>query len=66
MIHEVKVELEVNRCYECGRWWALEKGMRGQCPRCARAAVELAEEREMKAARGMATLRGALTKAKRR
>jgi predicted RNA-binding Zn-ribbon protein involved in translation (DUF1610 family) len=65
-VHKADVELEINRCYDCGRWWALEKNVRGQCPRCARADIERAEEREVKAQRGMATLRGALTKAKKR
>lgn len=61
---EVRITLETTRCYTCGRWWALERGFVGTCPKCAQDAISLAREAEAKAGRSAAATRGALARAK--
>lgn len=61
------IDMEERRCWDCGRFYCVEKSAPGtNCPYCA---GRRDEERgiEMEAARrSMAALRGALTKAKAR
>lgn len=60
------VNIETRRCYRCGRWWALETGHTGRCPKCA---DDKADQRnaELEAARrSIRSLKGALTKARAR
>jgi len=67
LIHEAKIALTLSRCWDCGRYWAREHAFchnEGTCPFCAKAAIERAVESETKALRSVASLRGALTKAK--
>jgi predicted nucleic acid-binding Zn-ribbon protein len=34
VIHR-EITLDEKRCYNCGRWWAIEAYMTGTCPNCA-------------------------------
>ena len=62
--HTNEINLDIHRCYDCGRFWALEQGWPGDCPNCARRSQnEKLEESDAKD-RTIAALRGALTKAK--
>jgi hypothetical protein len=63
--HDLAVTLEINRCYDCGRHWAVEKGWRGRCPHCAQTRIdELFEERQA-AHRAANALRGVITRMRR-
>lgn len=60
------VNIETYRCYACGRWWALETHWSGSCPKCAHErAAQRSKELEA-ARRSIRSLKGALTKARRR
>jgi len=61
-----KVLLEVIRCWECGRWWALEKGIAGTCPSCAERKIKAANGRADAAERSARASRGAATRARQR
>lgn len=58
--------LDVHRCYDCGRYWALETYAQnpGVCPACASARIEAAHAGRVKAERVANSLRGAVTRAK--
>lgn len=60
--------LETHRCWECGLWYALERGYPGlfECPYCAGRKVKSARNERDAAERVTRSLRGALTRAKRR
>jgi hypothetical protein len=62
------ISLKVRRCYECGNYWAVEGRVCGapRCPICAGVAVDGANQRADKAERSARSLRGALTRARRR
>jgi hypothetical protein len=60
-----QVNIETHRCYECGRWWALEQGWDGDCPGCAHTKRMERYEALESALRSIRSLKGALTKAKR-
>jgi hypothetical protein len=64
--HSVTVQLDITRCYDCGRFWAIEQGYRGDCPHCAKNKRSERFEALEHAERSIASLRGALTKAKKR
>lgn len=65
--HKVDVELEVERCYHCGRFWAHERcGHNSTCPFCAKADVERARADAERAQRAASSLKGAYSKLKRR
>lgn len=64
--HDVRITLETHRCPDCGRWWGVERGYSGRCPRCADSAIHQANENTQKAQRSAASLRGALTRANRK
>lgn len=53
------IEVDVTRCYECGRWWGIERGEEGTCPRCAQAKIDRAWEETKTAQRSAAAARGA-------
>lgn len=59
---ETNITVDLYRCYECGRWWGVERGQSGQCPVCAGKAVGSANGRADRAERQMRGLRGALTR----
>jgi hypothetical protein len=59
------VTLDTRRCYDCGRWWASEPGIPGDCPICTRRDKDKRWEEYEAQARTIIALRGALTKAKR-
>lgn len=60
--YDVRVCLEITRCYDCGRWWAGERGLPGICPRCAAEELRKAHAAEQTAKRSAAAARGALRK----
>jgi len=64
--HRVDITLAVQRCYECGRYWAHENAVSGTCPTCAQDRIDRLVEEANKHDRAVASLRGALTKAKRK
>lgn len=66
--HTVDHLLETRRCYECGRYWAIESAFvdRSRCPFCAGKAIAKALDETAAAERTARSLRGALTAAKRR
>jgi hypothetical protein len=64
--HKPEIELTVTRCYDCGRYWALESAVGGTCPKCAQDTIDRYVEEASKHDRAIASLRGALTKAKAR
>lgn len=42
--HQPTIALSIERCWECGSFWALEQGKNGKCPHCARRAIDAAYE----------------------
>lgn len=60
-----RLELVTYRCENCGRYWALENGVYGACPKCEWNKSVAAEVMRRKLARQVAALRGALVRAKR-
>jgi predicted RNA-binding Zn-ribbon protein involved in translation (DUF1610 family) len=64
--HRVDITLAVQRCYNCGRYWAHENAVSGTCPTCAQDKIERLVNDVTRHERAAASLRGALTKAKRR
>ena len=66
---EVKpvIVLETRRCYDCGRWWAHEKGHsnRCQCPYCTDEVVEAGRVERARLERVIRALRGAITRLQR-
>lgn len=63
--HEAKFQLEINRCWGCGRYWAVETfAAGGDCPCCANAKYERLWNEFEKLQRTVNSLRGAVTKAK--
>jgi hypothetical protein len=59
-----KIKLQVDRCYDCGRFWALEVTVTGTCPRCAQQKVERAWDETKTAQRSASALRAALARDK--
>lgn len=64
--HDVRVHLTVNRCCECGRWWANERGRGTGCPHCMNEALAELYANLEKQGRTITGLKGALTKAKKK
>lgn len=65
--HQADVDLEIERCFKCGRFWAAERcGHNSTCPFCARANMARARAEEEKARRTASSLKGAYSKLKRR
>lgn len=64
IIRTATFTIDEHRCHECGRWWWLEKGLPGRCPHCAQLKVDEKFHELESAHRTIASLRGALTKAK--
>lgn len=62
------IALKIRRCYECGNYWAVEVRASGipRCPVCTGVAVDDANQRAYKAERSARSLRGALTRVRRR
>jgi predicted Zn-ribbon and HTH transcriptional regulator len=60
------IRLAEHRCYNCGRWYAFESRGPHRCPSCAGDRIAELEAEAMKNERAMASLRGAITKAKKR
>jgi hypothetical protein len=58
------ITLDVERCFECGRFWAVERGVLGRCPCCADDRASKLVDELAAAERVNRALRGALTKAK--
>lgn len=61
--------LETKRCFECGTFWAVESGKdiaSNVCPRCAGDKIRQANDRADAAERSMRSLRGNVTKMKKR
>ena len=59
------IEMESQRCFACGRWWALEVGRSGQCPSCKSRYTDSTEAELAKSKRTIAGLKGALARIKR-
>lgn len=65
--HRVDITLVVERCYDCGRYWAHENTVSNTwCPKCAGDKIARFLDQANKHDRALASLRGALTKAKKR
>lgn len=62
--HQPTIILAVRRCYECGRFWALEKAVEGSCPSCEARRRHMRMEEEDAKDRTIRSLRGAITKMK--
>jgi hypothetical protein len=58
----VNHELQVQRCYECGRYWAREGTSACGCPYCTEVARRETIAREMKLERRIYALKGVITK----
>ena len=56
-----KIELKIDRCHNCGRWYGWE-GNWVRCPRCAELARLALVQRVEHLLRSIASLKGALTK----
>jgi hypothetical protein len=65
---ETVVQLESRRCWKCGRHWAYEKFVNEHpgCPVCAGNENSRLYDRVQKLERSLASVRGALTKARNR
>jgi len=65
--HKAELVLKIDRCWECGRWWAVEQfAPGGDCPCCAKIKYGKLWAEFEKLERTLRALRGALTAAKRR
>jgi hypothetical protein len=62
------IPLETRRCYDCGRWYAFEQGWAHccNCPYCANRDVARARAERAELERSNRSLRGALTRRRRR
>jgi hypothetical protein len=56
------IEMEERRCYECGRFWMLERGLSGRCPHCAENKADDRHAELEVAHRTISALRGTITK----
>lgn len=56
--------LEEYRCYDCGRFWMLERGVPGECPHCASVTRTKAWEEVDRANKSATSLRGHLNRLK--
>ncbi len=59
-----QLTLTVVRCFDCGRWYAVEGARVSRCPYCAAADVSRAIDRQEAAERSAAATRGALSRLK--
>lgn len=59
-----QLTLRVERCYDCGRYYAVEPARASRCPYCAAADVNRALEALATAERSAAATRGALSRLK--
>lgn len=59
-----ELELEINRCSDCGRYWALEQNVNGNCPRCARIKSDDRWNKIYALEKRVSALKGALTRKK--
>lgn len=70
VLHEFKadIELRIDRCWNCGRWWGRERTGPGSapCPYCTDEIRGRLMERANKLERRVNALKGALTKARKR
>lgn len=64
----VELTLETHRCYECGRWYGVERGYPGrfECPCCAGRKVASAFAERDQLEHVIRALRGAITRLRRR
>lgn len=58
------VEIDEQRCSRCGRFWAIEAGVSGACPKCKHDYYSDLEDRLLKLRRANASLRGQLKRLK--
>lgn len=63
---QLDLTLETSRCYDCGRWYAFERGFTNdiECPYCAKREVRKARDQRDAHERVARSLRGALTRAR--
>lgn len=59
-----QVALEVRQCFDCGRWYAVERAKAAICPYCASERVRQAVAHQEAAERSAAATRGALSRLK--
>jgi hypothetical protein len=59
-----EVILDMSRCYDCGRWWAIERGFTGVCPKCASDKIDRVYREQERLGRVVQSLRGVVTRAK--
>jgi hypothetical protein len=61
-----QVTLCVCQCFDCGRWYAVERAKSARCPYCAAEDVRRAVQAQQTAERSAAATRGALNRLKAR
>jgi hypothetical protein len=59
-----RVRLYERRCDSCGRFWACEFELIGECPMCAHLKIEAAEDGVRQMKRTVRAIRGAMTRKK--
>jgi hypothetical protein len=57
-----ELTFDEHKCFTCGRWWALERGSIGRCPKCADDASDKRLADLGAANRTISSLRGVITK----
>lgn len=59
-----QITLCVCQCFDCGRWYAVERARAARCPYCAAEDVRRAVQAQKAAERSAASTRGALGRLK--
>lgn len=62
----VEITLHHRRCAECGRWWASETALAGECPICGDNKVMAARAEVARLERRLAATRGAFKRRRKR
>jgi len=67
LFSDQRIKLDLRRCYECGRWWALEvyANSSHECPSCAGRTIARKNDEIAKLERRIRSLKGAATRRKR-
>jgi hypothetical protein len=65
---QTNIELVARRCYDCGRWWAVERGWAdtSACPMCCGKSLSHRLQTIAALERSIRSLRGAATRSRRR
>lgn len=68
MIRDIRIEYVSKRCEKCGTYWAIEQGraFTHECPRCGGYNMASKNEDVLSLKRQIRSLRGAITRMKRK